>query len=77
VTWDISQQHFCASWLDLEQDAELQKLYLGGKEKMMKKTYIKVRPLPGNSKTVKTAEQRDKEARIIALAEKLHVKIGG
>lgn len=45
----------------------------------MKKRYIKVRPLPEirKSKTEKTAEQMDKEARIIALAEKLHVKIGG
>lgn len=46
---------------------------------MIKKTYIRVQPLPEirKSKTEKTAEQMDKEARIYALAEKLHVKIGG
>ena len=47
----------------------------------MKKTYIKVQLLPEirkkNIERGKFAEQKDKEARIIALAEKLHVKIGG
>lgn len=40
----------------------------------MKKKYIKVKPLP-NIKTNKV--DSDKVARLYALAEKLHVKIGG
>lgn len=43
----------------------------------MKKTYIKVQLLPEIGKVKKKTEKTDKEARIIALAEKLHVKIGG
>lgn len=45
----------------------------------MKKRYIKTRPLEPviTTKNVKTAEQKDKEARLYALAQKLHVKIGG
>ena len=47
----------------------------------MKKQYIKVKPLE-NIKPVKQDrgkyfEQADKIARLYALAEKLHVKIGG
>ncbi len=40
----------------------------------MKKRYIKATMIP--RKTVRTAEQHDKIARIYAMAEKLHVKIG-
>lgn len=46
----------------------------------MKKRYIRVQPLPEikvTKKKIKNAEEYDKEARIIALAEKLHIKIGG
>ena len=42
----------------------------------MKKQYIKVQTVTRPAKKT-TGEQHDKEARIIALAEKLHVKIGG
>lgn len=45
----------------------------------MKKQYIKTTPIyikPIKSKD-KEAEQKDKEARLYALAEKLNVKIGG
>lgn len=40
----------------------------------MKKRYIKATMIP--KKVVRTAEQQDKIARIYAMAERLHVKIG-
>ena len=43
----------------------------------MKKQYIKVKPLPDMPKKQTKYEQQDKIARLYALAEKLHVKIGG
>jgi len=45
---------------------------------MKKKQYIRVKlyDVPVKDKT-RYAEQKDKEARLYALAEKLHVKIGG
>ena len=50
-----------------------------GLEKMKHKRYIRTTPLePVLTKSnVKTPEQQDKIARIYAMAERLHVKIGG
>ena len=43
------------------------------------KKYLSLTPLEPvvTKKEVKTSEQKDKEARIYALAQELHVKIGG
>lgn len=47
----------------------------------MKKQYIRVKPLPDmplrDKDKTKYYEKQDKIARLYALAEKLHVKIGG
>ena len=42
----------------------------------MKKRYIRVQTVARPEKK-RTSDQHDKEARIIALAEKMHIKIGG